>query len=125
MDVLTVHIKWHAGHLHALERATVRSRTVAAPANHLGPPQHARRCTSASAARQLVGPLLLLPPLAPAHTRIDRLSVPVSTHTRAVPLAPLLSLFSLPSPWTDPTSTPYTSLRAPVVCSDDNSLAGA
>ena len=23
--------KWHAGHLHALERATVRSRTVAAP----------------------------------------------------------------------------------------------
>ena len=62
--------------------------------DHLGPPPHACRRASTSAARYTPVPLLLLPPPAPARTHASRPSAPVSKLTRAVPLAPLLSLFS-------------------------------
>ena len=68
--------KWHAGHLHALERATVRSRTVAAPCQPppatSGLPSVSHEAASASGTRQAAGPLLDLSPLSsmePARVR--------------------------------------------------------
>ena len=70
--------KWHAGHLHALERATVRSRTVAAPCQP-PPATSALPLTPADAPRrpQHATPLypsflsLLLPQLARAPATRD------------------------------------------------------
>ena len=70
-------------------------------------------------------PLLLLPPLAPARTRAGRPNTPVSTLTRAVPLALLLLSSFTRSLWTNPTSTPDTLKQAPVTRGDGNELAGA
>ena len=79
---------------------------------HLGPPQRARRDASTSATRQLVGPLLLLPPLASARTRAGRPSAPVSTLTRAVPWPPYFPSLLSPRPRPTPRA-PQTCPRAP------------
>ena len=68
---------------------------------------------------------LLLPPLAPARTCAGRPNAPVSTLTRAVPLALLLLSSFTRSLWTNPTSTPDTLKQAPVTRGDGNELVGA
>ena len=108
--------KWHAGHLHALEHATVRSRTVDAPcqpppatsglpsAPDDAPrrPQHAKPWSPSSFS-------LLRPP---SHARHGRPRAPMSTLTRAAPLAPPAP--SLPSPGRGPPpQTPHTRPSAP------------
>ena len=74
-------------------------------------------------------PCLCPPPSSPSyrpslHARRPPESSNEQTHTRdALSLPRYLS--SLPSPWTNPTSTPDTPARAPVAYSDSNSLTGA
>src|SRR3954466_6002372 len=101
------------------------SRPLPATSGHLGSPPRVPRGASTFVTRHAAGPLLLLPPLAPARTRGDRPSAPVSVLTRAVPLAPCsLSLF-FPSLWTRLSSTPDTAPAPPEPCGDAQEPAGA
>src|SRR4051812_22605065 len=82
----------------ALERATVRSRTVAAPFQP-PPATSALPLTPADAPRRpqhdsWSAPSSFPLPCPCSHTHHGRPSAPVSTLTRAMPLTPLLSLFS-------------------------------
>src|SRR3954466_12159288 len=81
------------------------SRPLPATYGHLGSPPRVPRGASTSGTRHAAGPLLLLPPLAPARTRAmaARVLQWAGSHARA--LTPLHSLSLFYPTWSTPTST--------------------